>query len=94
MKPLEIKAEIIRRGFSLTEIADDAGCSVPELSMCISGERLYVRLRRIIAKKLGKKVDDVFSKHHPQPKTRHKSGQLIFHESKKKTISKVGVKLK
>lgn len=70
MKPNEIRAEIIRRGLSLTKIAEKAGCSVPEISMCISGTRIYPSIRRVIARQLGRRVTDVFGKHHPQPKVR------------------------
>ncbi len=68
MKPLEIKAEITRKGITFTDIADAAGCSVQEVSMCISGERLYMPIREFVAKALNKEVDKVFNKHHPKPK--------------------------
>lgn len=70
MKPNEIKAEIMRRGLSLTSIAAEAKCTMPEISMCISGDRIYPRIRRIIASRLGKPVERVFGRHHPQPKRR------------------------
>lgn len=67
MEPREIKAELIRKGISLTSIAATAGTSRAAVSMCISGNGLKLRIRAIIAKKLGKKVSDVFGEHHPQP---------------------------
>jgi len=67
MKPNEIKAELTRRGLSLTEIAADTNCTVPQISMCISGDRIYPRIRVAIAAKLGRSVDKVFGRHHPKP---------------------------
>lgn len=68
MKPLDIKAEIIRRGLSITDIANEAGATVSEVSRCISGDGLYLRIREIIARRIGKKVADVFAENHPQSK--------------------------
>lgn len=68
MKPNDIRAEIMRRGLSLTSIAADAKCTVPEISMCISGDRIYPHIRRVIAECLEKPVKKVFGRHHPQPK--------------------------
>ena len=70
MTPNEIRAEFILRGLSLTKLAAEAECSVPEISMCISGARIYPNIRSAIAKKLGKPVDRVFGRHHPKPQRR------------------------
>jgi lambda repressor-like predicted transcriptional regulator len=70
MTPNEIRAEIIRKGSSLTKIAAKAKCTVPEISMCISGDRIYPKIRKVIARELGKRVDAIFGEHHPQPKSR------------------------
>lgn len=70
MRPREIRAEIIRRGLSLTEIAAEANCTLPEISMCISGTRIYLDIRRVIAKRLERPINRVFGSHHPKPKRR------------------------
>lgn len=67
MKPLEIKAEIIRKGHSLTSIADEAEVSISEVSRCISGDRRYQKIREIIAERLGLTVEKVFDNGHPKP---------------------------
>lgn len=69
MTPAEIKAELIRRGISMTEIAHETGTSVPEVSMCISGAKLYYKIRKHIARRPGRKITDVFAGDHPQPKS-------------------------
>jgi lambda repressor-like predicted transcriptional regulator len=66
--PNEIKAELVRKGISMTAIADETGTSVQEVSMCIRGNGIYQKIRKRIAKKLGRKVSDIFASHHPQPK--------------------------
>lgn len=68
MTPNEIRAAIIRKGSSLTELALEANCTLPEISMCVSGERIYPNIRQVIARKLGKPIERIFAKHHPQPK--------------------------
>jgi len=74
----EIKAELIIKGVSFTDIAAEAHCSVPQVSMCINGNGLYLKVREIVARKLGKKVKDVFTSNHPAPKRktkqRHRAG--------------------
>lgn len=71
MKPREIKADLIRKGVTLKDIADEAGCSLSQVSMCISGNGLYLNVRELIAKALNKKVHEIFNKDHPQPKRKH-----------------------
>lgn len=68
MTPNEIRAELLRRGINLTMIADDEGCTVPQLSMCIGGSRIYPELREAIADRLKKPVGSIFGRHHPNPK--------------------------
>lgn len=75
MKPREIKADLIRKGISLQDIADKAGCSLPQVSMCISGNGLYMHVRELIAKSLDKEIHEIFNKHHPKPK--RKSSQVL-----------------
>lgn len=66
MKPQEIRAEMIRRGIGRDAIAKEANCTPPEISMCISGARIYPHIRQVIARHLGKPVDRVFGRHHPK----------------------------
>ena len=68
MKPLEIRAELMRRGFTLTAIAREAKCTLPQISMCIGGSRIYPEIRRVIARHLERPVEKVFGRYHPQPK--------------------------
>jgi lambda repressor-like predicted transcriptional regulator len=70
MTPNEIRSEIMLKGLSLTRIAAKAKCTLPEISMCISGARIYPEIRRVIARQLGRKVAEVFAEHHPQPRRR------------------------
>lgn len=69
MKPREIKAEIIRKGLSLTDIANEAESSVAEVSRCISDDGLYLKIRKVIAKKLGLSVKKVFADHRQPRRT-------------------------
>lgn len=69
MKPQEIKAELIRKNLTLTGIADALGCTIQEVSMCISGGGLYQKIRDAIAAHLEKPVNEVFNDPaHPSPK--------------------------
>lgn len=68
MKPREIKAELINKGIKLTDIADKSDSSLSEVSRCISGNGLYLHIRDVIAKVLGKPVNKIFTKDHPKPK--------------------------
>ncbi|HEV7700504.1 MAG TPA: helix-turn-helix transcriptional regulator [Pyrinomonadaceae bacterium] len=71
MTPSEIKGALISKGISLTEIANATGTSVSEVSRCISGDGLYLKIREEIARRLAKSVKRVFSKRtHPQPQKR------------------------
>lgn len=68
MKPREIKAELIRKGIALKDIADEAQSSLSEVSRCIGGNGLYLHIREIIAKALNKEIHEIFNRHHPKPK--------------------------
>lgn len=68
MKPREIKAELVRKGIALQEIADEVGCDKSQVSNCIRGKGLYQNVREIIAKSLNKEVHEIFKKDHPKPK--------------------------
>jgi lambda repressor-like predicted transcriptional regulator len=91
LKPQEIKAEIMRRGLSLTSIAAEADCTLPEISMCITGYRIYPRIRRIIASRLGKPVERIFGRHHPQPKRRDwcKTAQSLTYSEDRYLLKKL-----
>jgi len=70
--PTEIKANLLLKGKSLTDIKSEAGCSIQEVSMCISGKGLYQHVREIIAKYLGLEVHEIFNDIcHPKPKQRN-----------------------
>jgi len=73
MKPVEIKAEILRRGWSQKALARKIGCSESQLSQVINGHRVNQPLRQKLARKLGLQVKQVFGKHHPQPSRRDKA---------------------
>lgn len=68
MNSRKIKAELILKGIFFSDIAEEAGCSVAQVSMCISGKGLYLHVREIIAKHLGKQVHEIFNSNHPVPK--------------------------
>lgn len=68
MNSREIKAKLILKGILLNEIAEEAHCSVAQVSMCINGNGLYLQVREIIAKHLGKNVHEIFNSSHPIPK--------------------------
>ena len=54
----------------MTSIAEDTETSVQEVSMCIKGAGIYQKIRRKIARLLGKKIGEVFNTHHPERKRR------------------------
>jgi lambda repressor-like predicted transcriptional regulator len=68
VKPNEIKAELIKNGVTLREVADQAECLPSQVTMCINGNGLYQRVREVIAGILNKPVNRVFTTHHPKPK--------------------------
>ena len=71
MTPLEIKISLMKVGISQRDIGRLAGDARPsEVSMCISGLRIYPEIRQAIARTLRKPVSSIFGKHHPQPMRR------------------------
>lgn len=66
MTPNEIKAQILLMGLSDKELAAEFGVSEVKLSQVINGHRIYPELRKRLARKLRRKVTEVFGKHHPQ----------------------------
>jgi len=49
-----------KTGKSLTELADEWGCWMEQISMCIRRARIYPNLRIKIAEAIGTRVDLVF----------------------------------
>ena len=60
MSPIEIKILLIRRGLTITGLADRFDCYREQLSMCIRQVRVYPELRKKLAKELGLSVGDLF----------------------------------
>lgn len=64
MNPLEIKAELILRGVSLSAIAEEAGVSISAVTQIIKqypGSRYKgIRIRKHIAKALERNVTDIW----------------------------------
>lgn len=77
MKPKEIKAELIRRGVSLREIALLANCPPSQVSMCINGDGLYQTVREVVSVKLEKPVKKIFNTNHPKPKRKQRTFTVV-----------------
>ncbi len=62
MTPNEIRAELIKRGVQIKDIAKVAGVTSEAVSMAISDKAKYKghRIRPIIAAAIGKKVEEVW----------------------------------
>ncbi|HWP96444.1 MAG TPA: helix-turn-helix domain-containing protein [Syntrophomonadaceae bacterium] len=64
MSPREIKAELILRGISVKEIAETAGVTSPAVTQTINHQKgssfKGYRIREVIAKALGKPVNDIW----------------------------------
>lgn len=54
------KAELVRRGVTMTAIADQLDVTPQHVSQVISGERRSVRVEEAVADALGMPVEDVF----------------------------------
>jgi len=67
MKPNEIKAEILRAGYSQRRLAEELGCSESQLSQVINGHRINEPIRIKLARKLNRSVEKMFGKHFRQP---------------------------
>ncbi len=63
MSPIEIKVLLLRRGLTVTGLADEFRCYRQELSMLINGRRVYPQLREKLARKLGYTVEQLFGNH-------------------------------
>lgn len=60
MSPIEIKVLLLRRGLTISGLAEEFGCFRQQLSMLINGRRWYPRLAALLAKKLGCTVEQLF----------------------------------
>ncbi len=77
LKPNQIKAEILRQGFSQKELAAEFGVSKSQLSQLINGHRIYPELRKQLARKLRKSVKSVFGQHHPKASRRQLQPEAV-----------------
>lgn len=62
MSPRERKAELIRKGFTVTQIAQLAGVTQPHASHVLKGRHRSARVEQIIANAIGKPISRVFGK--------------------------------
>lgn len=60
METNEIKAELIIKGVSITNLAKNLLVSQPFVSQVIHGTRKNTRVRQAIAKAIGKKISEVW----------------------------------
>lgn len=62
MTPNEIRAELVRKGIMIKDIAKKAGVSPEAVSMTISDRSRYkgYKIRPYIAKAIGRKVDEIW----------------------------------
>ena len=69
LQPNDRKAELVRKGVTLTAIAEAATprCSVPHVSQVIAGIHRSARIEQAIAEVIGLPVEDVFP---PMPEPR------------------------
>lgn len=68
-RPNEIRAELLRKGLSYNVIALETGGSLPEISMCVSGERIYPHIRKAVARHLDRSESEIFGAYHAHSKT-------------------------
>ena len=66
MTPLEIKIELLKAGISIRQLAKQEGVSHTAMSYTIHGVNKGLRLRQVVARALGKRVEDIWP---PQAKT-------------------------
>lgn len=73
MTPAEIKAAMILKGISQTEIATELGRDRTEVSAVINGRRTTLYIRQAIARAIGKPLLEVF----PDEKYREPYGRIV-----------------
>lgn len=60
LTPQDRKAELVRRGLTMSDVARSLGLSLNHVSKVIAGERRSPRVERAIAKRIGQPVESVF----------------------------------
>ena len=60
MSPIEIKVLLLRRGLTISSLAEEFGCFRQQLSMLINGRRWYPLLAERLAKRLGFTTGQLF----------------------------------
>jgi transcriptional regulator with XRE-family HTH domain len=60
MEPLEIKILLLRAGITQASIAKKIGVTLPFVNQIIKGQRSTGRVRRAIAKAVGKRVEELW----------------------------------
>jgi predicted transcriptional regulator len=60
MEPNERRAELIRRGIQIKDIASDLGIAAASVSQVIANTKRTYYVRAAIAKAIGKPVEEVF----------------------------------
>jgi predicted amino acid racemase len=60
MSPVEIRVLLLRRGLTISGLAEEFHCYRQQLSMMINGRRFYPHLQEKLARKLGYTVEQLF----------------------------------
>lgn len=63
MKPNEIRAELIKRGIKVTDIAEQCGVKQPNVSAVISGGRSTLHIRKAISRAIKTTISEIW----PEP---------------------------
>lgn len=67
MQPNEIRAELVRRGITVTSIARQEAVSQPYISQHLNGARHSIRIRRAIAQAIDRPIHEIW----PDPERDH-----------------------
>jgi lambda repressor-like predicted transcriptional regulator len=60
MTPLEIKIELLKAGISIRQLARQEGVSHTAMSYTIHGVNKGLRLRKVVAQALGKRIEEIW----------------------------------
>lgn len=60
MTPLEIKIELLKAGISIRQLARQEGVSHTAMSYTIHGVNKGLRLRKAVARALGKRIEEIW----------------------------------
>lgn len=60
MTPADRKAELVRRGKSITSVARELGLAPPHVNQVVNNKRRSARVEQAIADAIGMPVEDVF----------------------------------